>query len=310
MCIIAIKDAGVKMPSDATITTMWTNNPDGAGFMYAKGGKVYIEKGFMKLDSILNRLHRLESSLDITATPFVLHFRITTHGGTSPENCHPFPISNNVSILQKPSVPTDIGVAHNGIIPITPRPGISDTMEYIATQLAYLKRANKKFYQNKNYMRLIENATHSKMAFLVGDGTIATIGQFQEHESMLYSNSSFEPRVSFSYFDTSIFGEGGFAINGKRSRHIATVKPLMIVLEGDPSAVITDGRTGEPADIESIAIDADGKLYEMDWETGCAFRTLSYTISGKVRYNPEIAAHCDCYGSLDDLLTDVYRAPW
>lgn len=33
MCIIAAKPAGVEMPSDEILRTMWNNNNDGAGFM-------------------------------------------------------------------------------------------------------------------------------------------------------------------------------------------------------------------------------------------------------------------------------------
>lgn len=314
MCIIAIKKSGVKMPSDDTITTMWTNNPDGAGFMYAKDGKVYIEKGFMQLDSLLKRLHQLAGCLDVTETPFVLHLRITTHGGTSPENCHPFPISNNVSVLQKPSMPTDVGVAHNGIIPITPRPKISDTMEYIVTQLAYIKRYCKQFYLNKNCMKLIENAIHSKMVFLAADGTITTIGSFQDHEGVLYSNSSYEPRVSFSYYDTYLLGEGGCRSTGAQRRAIATVKPLMLISDSGTDATIKEGSTGDLADAYNFAIDAKGRLYEMDWETGCAFRSKDHSIIGKVTFNAKFAAHCDCYGSSQDLFADVYGSapgmPW
>lgn len=95
MCIIAAKPAGVKMPSRDTIRTMWAGNPDGAGVMYAQDGKVRIDKGFMKLSDLEAHLDKLERSLDLTATGVVLHFRITTHGGTCPENCHPFPLTDS-----------------------------------------------------------------------------------------------------------------------------------------------------------------------------------------------------------------------
>ena len=44
MCIIAIKPAGVKLPADTTLENCWYNNPDGAGFMYAAGGTVHIQR--------------------------------------------------------------------------------------------------------------------------------------------------------------------------------------------------------------------------------------------------------------------------
>ena len=191
MCIIAAKPAGVAMPSRDTIRTMWDGNRDGAGLMYLDGGKVTIEKGFMTYKSFAKKLDQLEKRLDLTRTPVVMHFRITTHGGTKPENCHPFPITDSIGALKKLTSRTDVGVAHNGIIHIIPRSGISDTMEYIASQLAPLKRALPRFYENKNAMLLVKNAIDSKMAFLTKEGKIYTVGDFVTDKGVLYSNRSY-----------------------------------------------------------------------------------------------------------------------
>lgn len=192
MCIIAAKSAGVKFPSDEILYNMWSRNNDGAGFMFAHDGKVNIEKGFMKYADFKARIDELKTVFDLDALPMVLHFRITTHGGTKPENCHPFPISDSVGMLSKLKLSTDIGVAHNGIIHITPRKGISDTMEYIASQLYPLKRMNSKFYKDKWAMQLVANAIDSKMAILNKEGNIYTIGEFIESDGVMYSNSSYE----------------------------------------------------------------------------------------------------------------------
>ena len=154
------------MPGNDTLRTMWNVNSDGAGFMYVEKGAVRIEKGFMKYKNFIKALEKVGARLDLTATPVVMHFRITTHGGTRPENTHPFPITESLGALKKLKSTTDVGVAHNGIIPITPRKGISDTMEYVLSQLAPLKKALPTFYKNKYAMQLIENAIDSKMAFL------------------------------------------------------------------------------------------------------------------------------------------------
>lgn len=203
MCIIAAKPAGTPMPDRDTIRTMWNVNSDGAGLMWVEKGQVRIEKGFMKYKALANRLDELEKKLDLTATPVVMHFRITTHGGTKPENTHPFPITDSIGALKKRVITTDVGVAHNGIIPITPRKGISDTMEYIATQLAPLKRALPRFYENKHAMQLIQNAIGSKMAFLTREGKIYTVGHFIEDGGMLYSNESY--MKLYSYYRSSYY---------------------------------------------------------------------------------------------------------
>lgn len=194
MCIIAAKPANVNMPSRDTIETMWKNNDDGAGFMWVEKGKVYIEKGFMKYKDFIRALEELESRVDMFKTPIVMHFRITTHGGTNPENCHPFPITDSVGVIKKLRMVTDIGMAHNGILTIKPRDGISDTMEYILSQVSVMKKMNRKFLLDKRMITLIENATRgSRLCFLDSTGKITTTGNFIEEDGVLYSNSNYKP---------------------------------------------------------------------------------------------------------------------
>ena len=208
MCIIAAKPAGIEMPHRDTIRNMWDANPDGAGLMYVENGKVQIEKGFMKYKSFVKALDRLEKKVDTKKTPIVMHFRIMTHGGVNPECTHPFPITDSIGALKKIRTSSDIGVAHNGIITsVAPRKGISDTMEYIATQLAPLKRALPKFYENKDARLLIQNAIESRMAFLTDKGKIYTIGDFFTDKGILYSNTSYKGRT-FRYSAWGCYGLG------------------------------------------------------------------------------------------------------
>lgn len=207
MCIIAAKPMGVALPEEETIKRMWTGNSDGAGFMYAKDGRVCIEKGFMKYKDFISALRKLGEDMDLTETAMVLHFRITTHGGTKPENTHPFPVSDNVGMLKKLKCKTDVGVAHNGIIhSVSPRKDISDTMEYIVSQLAPLKKALPSFYKSKDALVLIKNAIESKMSFLTADGSIYTVGDFIEDGGMLYSNTSYQGFKMYGNFDFKCYG--------------------------------------------------------------------------------------------------------
>ena len=172
MCIIAAKPAGVKMPARNVIENMWMHNSDGAGIMYTNKGGVRIEKGFMTYDAFAKHLDELSKKIDLDKISVVMHFRITTHGGTKPENCHPFPVTDSIGMLKKLTCDTRLGVAHNGVIDITPRKDISDTMEYIASQLAPLYKGVPKFYENKHLMQMVSNAIDSKMAFLLPSGKI------------------------------------------------------------------------------------------------------------------------------------------
>lgn len=284
MCIIAAKASGVAMPDRKTIRRMWDMNPDGAGIMYVEKGSVRIEKGFMKYKSFAKKLDQLESRLDLTNTPVVMHFRITTHGGTRPENCHPFPITDSIGALKKTQSSTDLGVAHNGIIPITPRKDISDTMEYIASQLAPLKRALPRFYENKNAMLLIKNAIGSKMAFLSKEGKIYTVGDFIEDEGILYSNYTYD--ASYGYYRNI----GKFSMYGGWDEDDWGTPPYddepdltyLTLSWLDDSDYVKTSR-GELMDSLEFLIGMDGTLYEYNYAKDYAVEVhglTAYTKSG------------------------------
>lgn len=285
MCIIAAKPAGVAMPSRDTIRTMWDGNRDGAGLMYLEGGKVTIEKGFMTYKSFAKKLDQLEKRLDLTRTPVVMHFRITTHGGTKPENCHPFPITDSIGALKKLTSRTDIGVAHNGIIHIIPRSGISDTMEYIASQLAPLKRALPRFYENKNAMLLVKNAVDSKMAFLTKEGNIYTVGDFVTDNGVLYSNRSYI-KSSLRYRDLgswNCYADFEDDWGDFQGIEYDDVKCLMWLDETD-YLKNEDGSLIEGLD---FLIDESGKVYEYDYNSDAAFLVegmTAYTEAGTPKH--------------------------
>ena len=203
MCIIAVKPANVAMIDDKTIEIMWYNNDDGAGFMYPAHGGVKIRKGFMTLTALKKALKELNKEIDTTATPIILHFRIGTSGGNTAANTHPFPVSENLAALQKTQLTTPLAVAHNGIIDIRPRKkDISDTMEYILSQLAPLYQLKKDFYRREAGKKLIYNAIQSKMAFMDAAGRISLIGKFEKDGEYYYSNSSYKAYYrSYSYWD-------------------------------------------------------------------------------------------------------------
>lgn len=195
MCIICIKPAGVDMPDKATRARLWRRNPDGAGLMYPYKGSVAIEKGFMTLNALEKRIAYLSERMDLTSTTVIMHFRITTHGGTCPQNTHPFPCTSNVRNLRATHTRTNLGIAHNGIIPISTRPNISDTMEYIADVLAPLPKG---FNRNKRELKRIENEINgSRMVFLDPTGRFTKVGHWYTGEDgCLYSNAGFEaPKI-------------------------------------------------------------------------------------------------------------------
>lgn len=313
MCIIAAKPAGIAMPSDETIETMWYANPDGAGFMYAKDGRVQIEKGFMSLDAFTSALARAAKETDLAATGVVLHFRIATHGGTKPENTHPFPVSGSMAALRKLRVTTDLGVAHNGIIrTVIPRDkNTSDTMEFIASELSLLYKGCPKFYEDKNLMQLVEELCGSKLAFLLGDGSIHTVGRFNECGGILYSNYSYEPYKpkylsSYPYsenittFPGAAWQDSG-SLYGWDETNIVS-KRLMALVDIEGAYYTTpEGETLTDNNYE-IFLDAKNNVWLLDADTMIAWPDIDHDIVSGVfdslgnplRYDAFYAFEVDC----------------
>ena len=89
MCIIAIKNKGIELPSEQILETMFKNNSDGAGFMYAVDNKLIIQKGYMTFRSFMSALKKLEQKYDLTEIPLVMHFRIATSGQVDSRDLSP-----------------------------------------------------------------------------------------------------------------------------------------------------------------------------------------------------------------------------
>lgn len=91
MCIICVSKSGVQQPTDSTIRAMFRRNPHGAGYMYARDGKVTIHKGFMNIEDFLSAVHTERFTPQDSV---VYHFRISTQAGVNAAMTHPFPLSN------------------------------------------------------------------------------------------------------------------------------------------------------------------------------------------------------------------------
>ena len=249
------------MPATTTIENMWYNNSHGAGFMYAAGGTVHIEKGFMTLKDLKAALKRLEKNINVASTPIVLHFRITTHGGTSAGNCHPFPVTEKLPLLQMTKSKAPLAVAHNGIIDIKPsRKDISDTMEYVMTQLSPLYQLKKDFYRQPAGKKLVYNAIKSKMVFLDSTGRIETVGDFiTGDDGILYSNASYKARTIYYNWD---FWED-YSAQWYESEH---GKYLSWLTEED-GYILSNGTL---ISADYYLTDREGNLYKYDIETDTA----------------------------------------
>ena len=190
MCIICVSPARTRQPSISQIRTMFRNNPHGAGYMFARDGRVQIHKGFMDVDSFLDAIR----GEHFTAKDSVVyHFRISTQAGVNPEMTHPFPLSNRLPYMKALDVECRCGVAHNGIIRLTSdrnQREYSDTALFITQYMARMLHGPKDL-RDEQLLNRIEQLAGSKLAIMEGSGYIATIGHFINERGLLFSNSSY-----------------------------------------------------------------------------------------------------------------------
>lgn len=95
MCVIVIAED--QRPHRKMLEDAWWENQDGVGLAYREdaadgsGPEVVWNKGLMTRDAALEAIEK-------APLPFIAHFRKTSIGGTRPEFCHPFEISENTSL--------------------------------------------------------------------------------------------------------------------------------------------------------------------------------------------------------------------
>lgn len=195
MCIAVYKPTGAKFPTKKTLKTCFNNNPDGAGFMYADGNAVHIEKGFFTFSAFWKALQRTRATAGDGA-PFVLHFRISTQGGIRADCCHPFPLADSIDDLRPLSTVAPVGIAHNGVISLTATHGVnvdySDTMEFIAEYLSRIIQ-NGRTPTNIKTLELIEKLCASRLAILDARGVCRLLGDgWRNDGGAWYSNGSYK----------------------------------------------------------------------------------------------------------------------
>ena len=213
MCVIVAKKRGIELPSKKTLKDCFETNPDGAGLMYVnENKKIVIEKGFMTFEAFYKKLTELNKKYNLKKKALVMHFRITTQGGTSPENCHPFPITDDEKKLKATYLEcNDVAFAHNGIISLYSMrddKGMSDTM-LLSKELLYpLFNYNKKFYKQEHNQELIEEIIGTdKIAFLDNKENITLIGDFKKDGELYFSNLNHKKNYNYYYNDYDYYND-------------------------------------------------------------------------------------------------------
>lgn len=199
MCIIVAKSKKAPLPTKQILKNCFENNSDGAGFMYTYNGNVIIDKGYMSFKQFYKRFQRLKELFNnFEDKSLVMHFRIGTSAGNTPENTHPYPVSTKVDELHSLYTITKLGIVHNGIIrdyTITGDKEMNDTQHFIQDYVAKIYSKFPKFYEDKDLMLSMEKMCDSKLCFLTSDDELYFVGDFTSDKGIKYSNQTY----SYSY---------------------------------------------------------------------------------------------------------------
>lgn len=199
MCVIVHKERGKKIPSSETLSDCFSSNSHGAGILLQrKDSKILeIHKGLMTFKDFEKQLKELNITDD---DEVALHFRITTSGGTCPENCHPFPISGKVDELKAVRLNTERAFIHNGVLGSGDETlKISDTQVFVRDIMNQNEISDN--LEDEAVQKYISELAGSSNRFIVADakkGIFQRFGIWKEDGGIYYSNLNFKYKYSYS----------------------------------------------------------------------------------------------------------------
>ena len=175
MCVIIYvpKESKIEM---SEIEDAWYTNPDGAGYIIQKDGRVYCKRGFMNLQSFSDEIEPLIGNYNL-----LLHFRISTSNAVNRIQTHPYK-KGNVTLTEGTTKRPIICM--NGIISGQKEYlDCNDTMSYI------IDHENAFSVINQDILNIIESDTGAKWAVMKPDEVILS-SKFIEQDGKYYSNQN------------------------------------------------------------------------------------------------------------------------
>ena len=209
MCIIAVKPAGVAVPSVEILTRLFNKNPDGAGIALATDKGVKIDKGIMTLNDFLTKAKKIP-----TDSAAIIHCRISTSGGICRELTHPFILSGDINRMRKTQALTQREVvAHNGVFgEFGSKEANNDTTQFIINYLKPLKDLAESAGETVQAERLkpIINklVSGSRLVILDKTGRFTLYGNgWEENNGVYYSNTGYK---EYNYYSTTSTATGSY----------------------------------------------------------------------------------------------------
>jgi glutamine amidotransferase len=191
MCLLILAKGG-STPSKKSLRRAGKANPDGFGFAIIGNDKIHTYKS-MDLEETIGNFYDMRERYPKGHAIF--HLRITTHGVTNIDNCHPFQVND------------DLVMGHNGMLPIKEENGKSDT-HLFATEWLPEFDMSELLDTPDGIAELSKFATGSKLAFLNTGSQLAKpfyiINEHLGHwkDGVWYSNSSYKETVWYPSYNS------------------------------------------------------------------------------------------------------------
>lgn len=199
MCIIVHKPAGVEWDWEQ-VKECFDRNKHGAGYMvHEDGGYVLIDKGYFEWEDKTGEdgavVKGIKGALEaVKDQEVVAHFRISTGGGVTTGNCHPYPVVQDEGMLVAPSCIAAIGLVHNGTMDYKGVNGdhakFSDTALIVRDIIAPAVKAQDAEFFNA-LLEYIAGESGSRLC-IMGNGVVLKYGSgWVEDKGCHYSNTGF-----------------------------------------------------------------------------------------------------------------------
>lgn len=203
MCLLIYASPN-SAPTKKSLRRAAVHNPDGFGFAINNGKDVLYGKGMDIEDTIKEFFAVRERFPDSHA---LFHLRITTHGATNLDNCHPFVVDDGIVL------------AHNGMLPIKEQDGKSDTRLFAEEWLPTMG-VKEMLDTPEGFADLEQFASGSKLAILSSnpalDHPFYLVNEKLGHwkQGVWYSNSSYTKNYGkylYSSVSTTSYSRGTYS---------------------------------------------------------------------------------------------------
>ena len=184
MCLAVFHTKGYQLSEDE-FDNAARSNSDGVGFAYySEKNNIVIEKGTNVHEMKDKYFSRVAKNGE--RSPFIVHFRLATHGSVCDSNCHPFRINENDVMI------------HNGILPVVYRKGEHRTDTQVFAN-EYLAKLPENWFDDSYMFDMVEDYTHGSKLIIMTNNPKAKYGVYivnakdgswESENNRWFSNSS------------------------------------------------------------------------------------------------------------------------